>query len=168
MGYPNLQRSNYNLCNCCPCCRNTNAANSRFHFADPTSLERFKTATDSNYNHKVESLVLTVHSARNEVRYRWENFLGESKTLALAKHFPNLKNVVVKLRGQYELLSGVELGNFCLGLKQKLQHSKLLDWVHVNGLVDAGAILAFESLVQKPKSSDVDEKTAQTDVTSCW
>ncbi|KAL8793478.1 MAG: hypothetical protein Q9195_003961 [Heterodermia aff. obscurata] len=140
----------------------------QFHFADPTGIERFKTATDPNHNHKVESLVLTLHSARNEVHYRWGKFLGGSKTLALATHFPNLKNVMIKLRGQYELLSSVELANFCLGLTQKLQHSKALHWVHVNGLVDAGAILAFASLVQKPKSSDVDEKTAQTDVTTCW
>ena len=74
----------------------------------------------------------------------------------------------MKLRGQYELLSSVELSNFCLGLKQKVQHSKELDWLHVNGLVDADAVFAFASLVQKPKSSDVDEKTVQTDVTTCW
>ena len=75
---------------------------------------------------------------------------------------------MIKLRGQYELLSSLELGYFCLGLKHKLQHFKQLDWVHVNGLIDPDAILAFTSLVQRPKSSDADEKKAQTNVTSCW
>ena len=75
---------------------------------------------------------------------------------------------MIKLRGQYELLSSLESGYFCLGLKQKLQHFKELDWVHVNGLIDADGILAFTSLVQKPKSSDADQKSAQTNVTTCW
>lgn len=141
---------------------------SRFHFADPTAIERFDAATDHNHNKRVENLILTIHTARNEVRYRWEKALNESKVLRLAKHVPNLKNVVIKLRGKFELLSGDDLVNFCTTIVEKLEPCKALEWVHVNGLIDASATMAFAPAIKMPKSSDDDGREAQTDVTTCW
>ncbi|KAG7004857.1 hypothetical protein G7Y79_00023g054410 [Physcia stellaris] len=139
-----------------------------FHFADPTAIERFAAATDQNHNTGVENLFLTIHSARNEVRYRWETALNESKVLRLAKHLPNLRNVVIKLRGKFERLSGDHLVNLCTTIAKQFEPCKALKWIHVNGLIDANAIMAFAPAIKKPKRSDDDGREAQTDVRTCW
>lgn len=141
---------------------------SRFHFADYTAIERFDAATDRYHNKRIEKLVLTIHSARNEVPYRWEQVLNETKALRLAKHFPNLKHVVIKVRGQYELLSGEDLDNFCTTIRKKLQACQALEWIHVNGLIDPGAIMKFAPAIRMPKNSNSSAREVQTDVTTCW
>ena len=147
--------------------RKANDQATRFHFADPTAVERFASAVDRNHSDKIENLVLTIHSARREVRYRWETTLSERKPLAIAEHFPHLKTIVIKLRGQYELLTDTDLQNFCAILAQKLQPCKEIEWIHINGLVDAGAMFSFTPLIRPSPSSAADGRFAQTHATNC-
>ena len=75
---------------------------------------------------------------------------------------------MIKLRGQYELLSNADLDKFCTAMVQKLRPCHELEWVHISGLIDPGAVMGFAPAIERLKSSDVDDKEAQIDITTCW
>ena len=140
----------------------------RFHFADPTAIERFKNAIDHKHGDKIESIILTIHSARREVRYRWENALADDKVFNPAKHFPNLRTVIIKLREQYELLDEVRLSEIFTQMALQFLPCSDLEWIHVNGVINENPVKSLRLAVAKPQSSGSDEREHQLDVTKCW
>lgn len=121
----------------------------RFHFVDPTAIRLFCDRADQRHVALIEHLTLTVHSARRISTYKWEDYILHPRRLRLAKSFPRLRSVVVRLRGTFETAGDGDLVAICTGVARNLPP---LEWLHVDGLTDLEAAAAeFKTVILKPR-----------------